>query len=265
MKKLWLLLFVLIASSSLAQAQLKPVKGDLGLGFRFSGLADLSLDEFSTDAFGAPQVLVRYYLSNKFALRASIGVDLNSGQTALRSSVLDSVNFDTIRRIDSTVKTSVDRLGFSITPGIEYHLKSQAAKLDPYVGVTIPISYLGGVTTESDEEISIYDFGSEQDVFISELTTTLEEPGALSFGVNLLGGFNYFFSDNFAIGAEYSLGFIYTSIGGDNIQTTKGTIQPTSDPTNVLVVDSRSELDLTGTNLSLGVATAGGVNISIFW
>jgi hypothetical protein len=116
MKKLWLLLFVLIASSSLAQAQLKPVKGDLGLGFRFSGLADLSLDEFSTDAFGAPQVLVRYYLSNKFALRASIGVDLNSGQTALRSSVLDSVNFDTIRRIDSTVKTSVDRLGFSITP-----------------------------------------------------------------------------------------------------------------------------------------------------
>lgn len=265
MKKIWLSVLILIASVTIAQAQLKPNKGDLGLGFKLQGLSDLSLTNFSADDFGLPQVLVRYYLSPKYSLRGQVGFSMANGETVYRNNLVDSISSSRATLKDSTIKTSVSSMNISFSPGIEYHLKSNAARLDPYVGAVIPFSFVGESVTETDERITFYDFRSEKTIFDKDLTSTRTEPGSILVGLNLLAGFNFFISDNIAIGAEYSLGFGMTSVGGDVTFKSAGTIQATEDPTSVLTIDETTVIELSSSVMGGNLNANGGINISIFW
>ncbi len=265
MKKFWLSVLILIASVTVAQAQLKPAKGDLGLGFNLQGLSNLSLNNFSKDDFGVPQVLVRYYLSPKYSLRAQVGFSMQNGESVYRNSFVDSLSASRATLKDSTIKTSHSSMNFSFSPGIEYHLKSNAARLDPYVGAVIPFSFSGESVTEVDERITFYDFASEKTIFDKDVTSTTNEPGAILVGLNLLAGFNFFISDNIAVGAEYSLGFGMTSVGGDVTFKSAGSIQATEDPTNILKVDQTTTVELSSSIMSGSLSSRGGINISIFW
>jgi hypothetical protein len=265
MKKFWLSVLILIASVTIAQAQLKPAKGDLGLGFKIQGLSDLSLSNFSADDFGLPQVLVRYYLSPKYSLRGQIGFSMANGESVYRNNFVDSISSSRATLKDSTIKTSRSSMNISFSPGIEYHLKSSAARLDPYIGAVIPFSFVGESVTEVDERITFYDFASEKTIFDKDVVTTTTEPGSILVGLNLLGGFNFFISDNIAVGAEYSLGFGMTSVGGDVTYKSAGTIQATSDATNVLTVDETTVIELSSSLMGGSLRSTGGINISIFW
>lgn len=265
MKNFWLSVLILIASVTIAQAQLKPAKGDLGLGFKLKGLSDLSLTNFSEDDFDIPQVLLRYYLSPKYSLRGQIGFSMQNGETVYRNSLVDSLSASRATLKDSTIKTSLSSMNFTFSPGIEYHLKSAAKRLDPYFGAVIPFSFAGESVTEVDERITYYDFASERTIFDKDVTTTTTEPGAINVGLNLLAGFNFFISDNIAIGAEYTLGFGMTSIGGDVIFKSAGTIQATSDQTNILKIDETSIVELSSSVMGGSLNSSGGINICIFW
>ncbi|MEM6262195.1 MAG: hypothetical protein AAGI38_06795 [Bacteroidota bacterium] len=267
MKKSCTLLFVLVLGlTGASHAQLKPVSGDIGLGFNLSGIDNISFDEWSSDVFNNPQVFGRFYLSDRLVLRTTIGVGLTSTENT-RSATLEFTDLITNEEItvDTQIVSSVSQFSFSIAPGIEYHLTSQASKLDPYVGAVVPFGLSGPRTVETQSSINQQNVTLNQPLFAENITETNKSAGTTSIGFSLLAGFNYFFTDNFAIGAEYSIGFLSTSQGGTVENSRAGTRQTDPASNQVEVIDESSEFEAQNSNTSITSNASGGINISIFW
>lgn len=249
-------------------AQVKPVAGDLGLGFRITGLQNIGINAFDTDEtdnLDIPQLLVRYYLSEKIALRTAFGIQLENSSVDFNFNYIDSLRFIEPVTVDSTNNNSVDQFSFSINPGAEYHLVSQASRIDPYVGLTIPITLVGSRTLTEDLDYSQTVIRDGVTLFREDISTKLRTDGGFRVGLDLLAGFNYFFGDNFSVGAEYALGFAYSRIGGTVELSETGVRQVSPDVNNLEPVSNSERFTSLSTSTELGVLATGGVNISIFW
>ncbi len=264
MKKSILLLFIAMFVTSLTQAQIKPVAGDISLGFQITGLANIAFNEWGTDEFDVPQILGRYYLADNLAIRARIGLSIQNTGSEFSVSYIDSVRFPEARRVDSATNSTFSGSGFSITPGAEYHLGSEASKLDPYVGAEIPFAIQGASTSEVDLNYTQSN-ADNAPLYKEDLNIVTKRDGGLSVGLSLIGGFNYFFSEKFAIGAEYSIGFLYTKVGGDVTISETGSIQPDGNQSNLIPVNVNQRFQQLSTSTGVNTASTGGVNISVFW
>ena len=263
MKKLFLSVLVLVIAGS-AFSQTKPVSGDISLGFQVTGLSNIAFKEWGTDAFEVPQVLGRYYLSDQIALRTRLGVNLTNVDRAFDRTFLLTEGVPNAVRVDSSLSEKVSGFSFSISPGIEYHLASDAEKLDPYVGASIPFAMQTPIVT--DRQLDVVNTNAAGTILYREdINTKTTTNSSLSIGLNLIGGFNYFFSPKIAIGAEYALGFAYNDIGGFVTLVQTGFIQPTSDPNNIINANVSSNIREGSNSLELGFRSTGGVNVSIFW
>ncbi|GAB4416092.1 MAG: hypothetical protein OHK0039_25230 [Bacteroidia bacterium] len=263
MKRIVLTLFMGISLLA-AQAQLKPAQGDISFGFRFSGLSNLSIDAWSAGAFDTPELLGRYYISDQLALRARIGINVGSQTSDYTDTYIDSVRFPQARKIDTSVVERVSTAAFSFTPGIEYHFTTEAARVDPYVGGEIVFGVLGTTTTETDRNYIISVAADGVPLYNEDLNIKTRADGGLVVGLNVLGGFNYFFSDKIAVGAEYALGFSYLTQGG-NIQTaTTGTIL-LSNQTDVIPVNVTEVFEVSSNSFNLSTAASGGIHLSVFF
>ena len=253
---------------SSALAQVKPMRGDFGLGFRLTGLQNIGFDAFDTDDTGErelPQLLVRYYLSGKIALRSTFGIRLNNSGSHYTLSYIDSVRFFDPVRVDSSNRSSLDQFSFRINPGIEYHLVSQATRIDPYLGLSIPVTLTG--TTKRTEDLDYTQTVARNDVllFREDISTRQRSDGGFRVGLDLLAGFNYFFTDNFSIGAEYAVGFGYSRMGGTVETTRTGVRQLSPNASDLEAVNESARFTRLNTSTELGVSATGGVNVSIFW
>lgn len=244
--------------------QTKPIAKDISLGFRITGLSNISFNQWSQDDFDFPQVMGRYYLTDRIAFRGRLGIDLSDVSTNFDRSIIDTENFGQAVRIDSSTSVSNSAFSFSFAPGAEYHLLADAAKLDPYVAAEIPFSILGTNSTNLDLDVVRTDAAGTV-LYKEDVNVKTDVDGGLSVGLNLIGGFNYFFSPKVAIGAEYAIGLGYKQDGGTVVVASTGTIQPTADPANILAVNSTERFQNSTTTLDLGVRSTAGVNISIFW
>lgn len=263
MKKIVFSVIVVLSVVS-AFSQNKPVAKDISLGFRVTGLNNVAFQEWGSDAFDFPQVMGRYYLSDRIAVRARLGVGLTNIASSFDRSIIDTENFGQAVRIDSSINSTVSAFSVSFAPGAEYHLLADAAKLDPYVAAEIPFALLGTTTTDLDLDVIRTDAAGTR-LYREDINTKTTVDGGISVGLNLIGGFNYFFSPKFAIGAEYALGFGYTQNGGTVAVAQTGSIQPTADAGNIVPVNITERFNNSVTVLNLGVQTTGGVNFSIFW
>ncbi|MEZ4829547.1 MAG: hypothetical protein R3C61_25170 [Bacteroidia bacterium] len=259
-----ILTVVVVFTAIGAFAQTKPAAKDISLGFRISGLNTIALREWSQDAFEFPQVMGRYYLSDRIAVRARLGVNLSNVTSSFDRSVIDNENFGQAVRIDSSINSTVSNFAVSFAPGAEYHLMADAAKLDPYVAAEIPFSFLGASTSDVDLDVIRTDAAGTR-LYREDINTKTTIDGGISVGLNLIGGFNYFFSPKFAIGAEYAIGLGYTQNGGTVKVAQTGSIQPTADAGNILPVNNTASFNNSVTSLNVGVQSTGGVNFSIFW
>lgn len=251
-----------------AFAQVKPLAGDFGLGFRLTGLQNIGFDSFDTDEtnnLDLPQVLVRYYLSEKIALRTTLGISLKNSSTDYNFSYIDSVRFFDPVLVDSTNNNSIDQFSFSINPGAEYHLASQASRIDPYIGLSIPITLVGATTLTEDLDYTQSVVADNVPLFREDISTKERTDGGFRIGMDLLAGFNYFFTDNFSIGAEYALGFGYTRIGGTVEMTRTGVRQVSPNSNDIEPVNESERFTLLNSGTDMGVSATGGVNVSIFW
>ncbi len=264
MKNYFLSGMLLVVGIVFAQAQTKPIAKDLGLGFRINGLQTLSLDSWSEDQFETPQMLVRYYMTDRLALRVSFGAQGQNRTEEFSTTYTDAVRFTNPLRIDSAAAASVSQYGFSLSPGAEWHLGIEAPKLDPYVGAEIPFSYVTLRSESLDNEFTrTAEDGSV--VYDEDLNIKTETDGGLSVGLNLLGGFNFFLTNNVAIGAEYRLGFAYSQVGGDVRVSTTGVIQPNGNVDTQIVVSRVESFKNTSTVLGLRTSSRAGINLSVFW
>ena len=89
-------------------------------------------------------------------------------------------------------------------------------------------------------------------------TTNNKIAGGSHFGLDLLAGFNFFFTDNFALGGEFSWGFHSTKMGGDYTTETSVTSAGTT-------VTTKGAGNSTVSSAGLRVGSTAGVNASIFF
>ncbi|MBX7243282.1 MAG: hypothetical protein K1X92_16175 [Bacteroidia bacterium] len=249
-----------VASSVFAQApvdRVKPVAGDMGIGFKLTGIANVSFNDWDANHFNVPQLLYRYYVSDKFAIRTGLGLDLMN----TKGTFFDEEQIGAIKTTTDS-DSSMTGMGFGISPGFEFHLASPAAKVDPYVGVVVGVSYLGTSEYQRRDKVDVFDFNTGQYTSQSDITVRERTPGGLGFGGNALIGFNYFFSDNFALGAEYMLGYQMVNTGGEYETSVNGF---TGTPGNVVPINTVTNYTGTSSSGNGAIRSTGGVNVSVFW
>ncbi len=179
MKKVFLAL-IFAATSMVAFAQ-KPASGDHSFSFGVTGLSNLGV--------AAPHftgtLLFRHYISDNMAARVGLNLSTTSNKY---SAMNDSIKFNS----SST--------SWAISLGVQHDFTG-TEKLEPYIGVDL---VLGGGSSKGDS------------TWMTGLGTTADTykgGSTFRFGLVPCVGFNYYFTDWFAIGAEFGYGFTSTSTG----------------------------------------------------
>lgn len=209
MKKI-VLAFLLIGLTLLGQAQqdtLKSRDGDWGFVLNLTGLIDnISIGTLS-DANTNNAILAKHHLTNDKVLR--IGLGLKSVKDNWFSG--DSISLGSGNRALKEVDSVETRFDFSVSIGMEKHL-GNTRRLDPYIGGQLAIGKIGG--TKIDAKTSITDVtGTEK------IDRVIQRDGGFNMSISALAGFNYFFSERISIGAEFSLGYNYASLGGNESES----------------------------------------------
>jgi hypothetical protein len=232
MKRVTTAVIAMFCVVTFSNAQMKPEGGEWGLGFHVTGLANVAFGNWSTTGLNGavindplsilppgttvgslvPQNVLfgRYYLSSDLALRMTLGINSLSAKTHTVDSVGTGIE---------TIDDNTSAFSFGIGAGIEKHFATSASRLDPYAGAEFQIGMLGSIKNEMTDNTEIPSPGTN-----TLVTSNTTWDGGMSWSFNLLGGFNYFFSDYFAIGAEVSWGIMGMSIGGEYVNDTETTV-----------------------------------------
>lgn len=266
---LTVLMLAFATTNAQSNTPMKPDAGSFGMGFNITGLFNVAFANWANSSLGTqplpdagntgllpatvgalvPQQMLfgRYYLSQDLAIRAGLGIN----STNAKFVTTDSTGLpDQI----ATTTNQLSAFSFGLNAGVEKHMATESKRLDPYVGGQISFAMLGKIKNVNTVE-STTDLGA--------LTETTDEwDGGLGFGIDVLGGFNYFFSDNFAIGAEMSWGFHTVSVGGT--WTTMTTVSP-NDPAVTPPADVMNTADAKVSVSGFSVGSTAGVNASIFF
>jgi len=209
MKKIGLSFALLLSTIITVNAQqdtLKSRDGDWGFVLNLTGLIDNISIGNVTDGNTNNAVLAKHHLTNDKVLRLGLGLKSISNNTFNA----DSINITAgraLQEIDSTEK----RFDFSISVGLEKHLGT-TRRLDPYVGGELAIGRIGA--TKIDVNTDITDLTGTRTI-----VRTIQQDGGFNFSLNAIAGFNYFIAERFSIGAEFSLGYVYSAVGGDESES----------------------------------------------
>ena len=154
------------------------------------------------------------------------------------------------------INTNVNKSGtFSFTPTISvvkhFPIKS---KLDFFIGGSANVGFsLPTMDQYSSYTTSYTDYYSFQ-------STATKNPISLSFGAGVVGGANFFFYKNLALGADVSIGFLASTPTGKRTitQTTveSGSANPNQE--NSVTVNSYSA---SGLNYNVGFTGYGGLHL----
>jgi hypothetical protein len=209
MKKLFIAVS-LIASSFAAFAQ-KPVAGDKGFTFGVNGLGAFGLSGTNQTGAGngmSPTMLFRYYLADDMAVRAGLNYQ-RAGNTKTT---------DLTATAGTKTETKTGGNGqFAITLGIQKSLGS-AEKLEPYVGADLLFG-VGKVNGTLETTTTVTDATKAGGTNGDYTKTTNTLASQTRIGILPAVGFNYYFSDKFAFGAEFNWGFVYNNQGTGSSKT----------------------------------------------
>ncbi len=229
-----LLLITMIVGALGAQEAYRPLPNEWGAGLRVKGIGALKDTDFQ-QAFEFPTLQLRYHKSEILTFRLDIGIEGGSKKDVER----DSVFFFPGGLSGREQRSSSSQFGFSLSPGLEYHFEG-TSQLDPYAGAQILFRSLGKEKLTSETEI-----GGGQNAYFSTVETL--NPGELDLGLGLFLGFNYYLTSRFALGMEYSLGFVSKRTGGkatftsNSTVTTDGTVVTTDDMTETFIQSRETE------------------------
>lgn len=268
MKKVILTLVAIVAVTFAANAQVAPVAGNWGVGLNLPtiGIGVPATSPFGeggdsftyylkgwksglgTQANNEHNIFGKYYFADNIAGRVTFGINSTTGKT--EGGVTDTA-------YTTATSSKVSQMGFDLGLGAEYHFDTDANKLDPYVGAEITIGTLGKRKTESDSTYT--DLKNSANNYT--MSSTSETAGGFSFAFDALVGFNWFPFNNFnmGVGAEYKIGFMTTSTGGDYTGTTTTTAGGTT-----TTVNNNGSSKSTNSGLHTTVGNV-GVNIFFFW
>ncbi len=198
MKKLALLVgAIALTGSSFAQ---RPTDSN-----PFSLEGGLSLNTTS-NTFNAPMLKLRYFASENFAVR--LGIQMNNSKTVDNYYGFDAQGNETADSLGTV--TTKDHLTW-VSVGGSYHF-SQMERLSPYVALDVMI---GSGSTKID--------GMDTDGtdYVAGLTTSASSKQS-GLGLNIAGGFDYYFAENVFIGGEVGFMFLSAKDKGGEASSTFG-------------------------------------------
>jgi len=209
----------------------KPVKGDMGMTFGFNGLSTLGV----TTTTPTGTLLFKYYITDNLAARASLNFTSSSFST------------DLIDTGATHYETSTKSSSWGIAIGAQKSCGT-IKRIEPYIGLDLYVGSgvngkIDDMTTDSSGNFSIH---------------TVTTPGAtFSWGVTPVVGFNWFFDDHFALGAEFGWGIGMSSTkSGETVET----IHFGTNPDTVIKTNSTSSK-----SSSIGGNASGLITFSVFF
>lgn len=193
MKKLFFL-FLFCASATMAFAQ-KPVAGDMAFTFGATGINTINV----TSDFGdMGTLLFRYYLTDEWVARVRLDLLISNDKFDFASDTSGAGEHDI------TKNTMV-----SLHLGVQKNFGLTLKRLEPYLAADLVFGT--GKLNQTDNTTDFDHTNSFQ---------VINEPGSTTnVGLVFDAGFNYFFADHFAIGAEFGYGIQYSSTGEGSVKT----------------------------------------------
>lgn len=249
MKKILLVLTLIAGANLVLNAQqdtLKSRDGDWGFVLNLTGLIDnINIGNLS-DANNNNAILAKHHLTDDKVLRLGLGLRSVSNNWFNQ----DSINVTAGRAlqvIDSTEK----RFDFSISLGFEKHLGT-TKRLDPYVGGELSIGRIGATKINTNTDIT-------DATGTRTIQRIIQRDGGANFSLNAIAGFNYFFAERISIGAEFSLGYLYSAVGGDESESLVDT--PVSGSQVSTFIDRKAKTSSKG----FDVNSTAGLMLSFFF
>lgn len=177
----------------------------------FSLEGGLSLNS-TTNTFNAPMLKLRYFAADNIAIR--LGLQMDNFKEVENFYGFDAQGDETADSLGTL--TTKDRLTW-ISLGGSYHF-SQMDRLSPYVALDVMIGS-GSTKIEGVDTDGVgYDAGRKS-------TSTVKQSG---LGLNIAGGFDYYFAENVFIGGEVGFMFLSAKDKGGEASTTVGSTTTTS-------------------------------------
>ena len=177
----------------------------------FSLEGGLSLNS-TTNTFNAPMLKLRYFAADNIAIR--LGLQMDNSKEVENFYGFDAHGDETADSLGTlTIK---DRLTW-ISLGGSYHF-SQMDRLSPYVALDVMI---GSGSTKVD---GVDTDGSD---YVAGLTTASSTKKS-GLGLNIAGGFDYYFAENVFIGGEVGFMFLSAKDKGGEASSTFGSTTLTS-------------------------------------
>jgi hypothetical protein len=250
MKKVIIISTLFLVSAIVVNAQndtLKPIKGDWGFSLNISGLINNIKIENNQDPNGNYMIFVRRYLKNDQALRVGVAINYLNQNTFTSDSISISSGNRALQELDS----SVSRIDFTISLGLEKHL-GNTNRLDPYIGGELLLGRVGNTKTNSNLDIT--DITGTHNENLS-----MQQDGGLNFGLRGLAGVNFFFSKNLSLGVEFGYAFTYEKAGGD--YNSSYVISPVNGDQISTFENGKAQSSQT----SIGATPTSGIMISFFF
>jgi hypothetical protein len=219
-----------------AEESRRPEAGNVMFTFGISGLLDSPI--LNNNIGSTNTLLFRYYVADGLAAR--VGISYNrDGST--ESDIVDGVQ---------TVSKNSES-GFLLSLGAQKSLGT-SARIEPYIGGDLVLGRFASSGNVRSEVVNSADAGGTPAGTFTEVDFT----GASTMAVGLVPavGFNYYFAKNFAIGAEFGWGYIYSSTSGG---------QATFSATGVPAVTGTSDAVIKGG--SFGNTGSGSIAVSVFF
>ncbi|MFN6947125.1 MAG: hypothetical protein ACK4ND_19460 [Cytophagaceae bacterium] len=216
MKKFFIA-FALFAATSVSvfaqdEESNKPEAGSIGFTFGVNNLFGGGAQWFNQGLGQTNTLLFRYYLADNMAARVGLAYT-RSGNTTT----------NLVNGVETTDKNSES--SFDISLGGQLSLGS-APKLEPYIGADLVIGR-GSASEYFRSDVVATEGGTVGDFF--ERTDNFG--ATMRVGLIPVVGFNYYFSKNFAIGAEFGWGYMasFTSGGSFDQSQRTGTVTTLTD------------------------------------
>ena len=176
------------------------------------------------------------------------GLLLSFTQTDNKTGNSDSIYISSGNHISGYTYNETKTGSISITPNISLlkHFNTKS-NIDPFVGGL----FSAGVNFQTIQTQNIYDnAGLNYDHYTNTMTKT---PIVTTLGLSLVGGVNYFFAKNFAIGIDAGVGFTTSITKGQryvtNITKNSGSNNPVSTYTSITSATDNNVMTY-GLNLS---------------
>ena len=181
MRPLLILFSILISFNFLSQ---KQEQGNVTL--------ELELSPLGSEPVKINSIRGRYFIKNNKALRMSVFLGGSSTPT--------NTEFG-----DITLTSNVSNVNFALRPGYEHHFNG-TDRLSPFFGGEAYI----GLNSNSSSIESIFN--------TDEIMTTITKQSNSTYGINILAGCDYYFSNKIYIGVELGYGFLYEGAGVTKIK-----------------------------------------------